>query len=58
MSELRNQFVKAVNCFKHKPAMIRQAIRDAEMYKNEGKLTHSDIIMLKKLAMHHGSCVF
>ena len=55
---LRDQFIKAVTCFKYKPAMLRQAIKDAETYKNEGKLTNSDMIMLKRLAMNHSSCVF
>lgn len=55
---LRNSFIKAVNCFKHKPAMLRQTIKDAEMYKNEGKLSQTDVTILKRLAMTHGSCGF
>ena len=55
---LRDQFIKAVTCFKYKPAMLRQAIKDAEMYKKEGKLTQSDVTLLKRLAMNHGTCVF
>jgi hypothetical protein len=55
---LRDSFIKAVNCFKHKPAMLKQALKDAEMYKNEGKLSQTDVTILKRLAMNHSSCVF
>ena len=55
---LRDSFIKAVNCFKHKPAMLRQTIKDADMYKNEGKLSQTDVTILKRLAMNHSSCVF
>lgn len=55
---LRDNFIKAVNCFKHKPAMLRQTMRDAETYKNEGKLSQTDVTILKRLAMNHSSCVF
>ena len=55
---LRDCFIKAVNCFKHKPAMLRQAIRDAETYKKEGILTQTDVTLLKKLAMTHSSSIF
>ena len=50
---LRDNFIKAVNCFKHKPAMLRQTIKDAEMYKNEGVLSETDVTILKRLAMTH-----
>ena len=58
MSEVRSQFIKAVNCFKHKPAMLRQTIKDAEMYRIEGKLSETDVTILKRLAMSQSSCVF
>ena len=56
--QLRDQFVKAVNSFKYKPALLRQTIKDAEMYRKEGQLTEFDIIFLKRLAMTHSTCVF
>ena len=56
--QLRDQFVKAVNSFKYKPALLRQKIKDAEMYRKEGQFTEFDIIFLKRLAMTHSTCVF
>jgi hypothetical protein len=56
--ELREQFIRAVNCFKNRPAMLRQALRDAEMYQKEGQLTNIDVTMLKRLALGYGSCGF
>ena len=55
---LRDNFIKAVNCFKHKPAMLKQALRDAELYKQQGFLSETDVTILKRLAMTHSSCVF
>jgi hypothetical protein len=55
---LRDNFIKAVNCFKHKPAMLKQTLRDAELYKQQGILTQTDVTILKRLAMNHSSCVF
>ena len=47
---LIENFIRAVRCFRNKPAMLRQAIRDAEMYVRKGELTESDLIMLRRLA--------
>jgi hypothetical protein len=55
---LRDNFIKAVNCFKHKPAMLKQTLRDAELYKQQGILSETDVTILKRLAMNHNSCVF
>jgi hypothetical protein len=55
---LRDSFIKAVNCFKHKPAMLKQTLRDAELYKQQGILSETDVTILKRLAMNHSSCVF
>jgi|DEB3_MinimDraft_2_1074329.scaffolds.fasta_scaffold28166_2 hypothetical protein len=55
---LRDNFIKAVNCFKHKPAMLKQTLRDAELYKQQGILSETDVTILKRLAMNHSSCVF
>lgn len=48
---LVEQFIKAVRAFRNKPAMLRQAIRDAELYHKEGELSSAELIMIKKLAM-------
>ena len=56
--QLREQFIKAVNCFKNRPTMLRQALKDAEMYQKEGQLTNVDVIMLKRLALGYGLCAF
>jgi len=37
---LVEQFIKAVRIFRNKPAMLRQALRDAEVYHKEGQLSH------------------
>jgi len=55
---LRDNFIKAVNCFKHKPAMLKQTLKDAELYKQQGILSETDVTILKRLAMNHSSCVF
>ena len=55
---LRDNFIKAVTCFKHKPAMLKQTLRDAELYKQQGILSETDVTILKRLAMNHSSCVF
>lgn len=55
---LRDNFIKAVNCFKHKPAMLKQTLKDAELYKQQGILSETDVNILKRLAMNHSSCVF
>jgi hypothetical protein len=47
---LLENFIKAVKLFRNKPAMLRQAMRDAEMYVASGQLTNADIIMLRRLA--------
>lgn len=48
---LVEQFIKAIRAFRSKPAMVRQAIRDAEVYYKEGELSLSELTMLKRLAM-------
>lgn len=47
---LIEHFIKAVRAFRNKPAMLRQAIRDAEVYHKEGELSLAEITMLKNLA--------
>ena len=47
---LIENFIRAVRLFRNKPAMLRQAMRDAEMYVKEGQLTNADMIMLRRLA--------
>ncbi len=47
---LIENFIRAVRLFRNKPSMLRQAIRDAEMYVKKGELTESDLIMLRRLA--------
>jgi len=54
--QLRDSFIKAVHCFKNKPAMLRQALRDAELYKQQGFLSETDVTILKRLAINHNSC--
>jgi hypothetical protein len=48
---LLEQFIKAIRAFRNKPAMLRQAIRDAELYHKEGELSSAELTMLKRLAM-------
>jgi hypothetical protein len=48
---LIEQFIKAIRAFRNKPAMIRQALRDAEGYHKSGDISLAELNMLKKLAM-------
>lgn len=47
---LIEQFIRAVRLFKNKPAMLKQALHDAEQYHLQGELTDSEITILRKLA--------
>ena len=47
---LIEQFIRAVRMFRNKPAMLKQAMRDAEQYHKDGVLSLSDMHMLRKLA--------
>ena len=47
---LIENFIRAVRLFRNKPAMLRQAMRDAETYVKSGQLSSADIIMLRRLA--------
>ena len=47
---LIENFIRAVRLLRNKPAMLRQAIKDAEMYVKEGQLSNADLIMLRRLA--------
>lgn len=47
---LIESFIRTVRLLRNKPAMLRQAMRDAEMYVKKGQLTNADIIMLRRLA--------
>jgi hypothetical protein len=47
---LIENFIRAVRLFRNKPAMLRQAMRDAELYVESGQLTNADLIMLRRLA--------
>jgi hypothetical protein len=48
---LLEQFIKAVSAFRNRPAMLRQALRDAEIYYRSGDISLAELNMLKKLAM-------
>ena len=47
---LIENFIRAVRLFRNKPAMLRQTIKDAELYVKEGQLSNADLIMLRRLA--------
>lgn len=47
---LVEQFIRAVRAFRNKPAMLSQALRDAEIYHKQGQLSESDMIMIRRLA--------
>ena len=47
---LIEQFIRAVRLFRNKPAMLTQALRDAEKYYQAGELTISEMTILRKLA--------
>lgn len=50
LSMLVEQFIRAVRAFRNKPAMLSQALRDAEIYHKQGQLSESDMIMIRRLA--------
>lgn len=47
---LIEHFIRAVKAFRNRPAMLRQALKDAELYYKEGELSSTDLTILKNLA--------